>query len=74
MARRPDYFTPIRVYTKEQLKEMRQGFARLHPSALQIRYQQLWTELRMSSNAPPHPAVVQELVQAWKQLWKWRRK
>ena len=41
-------------------------------SGLQDFYRRLHEECRLDGEKLPSPHAMQELVQAWRQLWKWR--
>jgi hypothetical protein len=62
-----------RPLTEKELEALQQNLARLsEPSVKQV-YQQAWEECRMKGERLPPAKAVQQLVQAWKQLWKWQR-
>jgi hypothetical protein len=62
-----------RPLTEKELEALQQNLARLsEPSVKQV-YQQAWEECRMKGERLPPAKAVQQLVQAWKQLWKWRQ-
>ena len=61
--------------TREPLKELGENLAHLSPSAVLDFYQRAYRDCRIINGHTFPPArAVQELVQAWKQLRKWRRK
>ncbi len=74
MARRPDTTAPDRPMTVEELKRFRDRLAQLTPHHVSIEYQRVYMECRMFGEALPPAAAVQQLVQVYKQLWKWRRR
>ena len=75
MARRPDFDKPRESLTEEELKQLGENLAHLSPSAVLDFYQRAYRECRIiNSQTFPTARAVQELVQAWKQLRKWRRR
>jgi hypothetical protein len=60
--------------TPEELARRRNEYAKLHESSVQRLYRQAWKECSMDGNDIPRPAAIQNLVQVWKTLWRWRRK
>jgi hypothetical protein len=75
MARRPHVQPREEILNREHLDELARSLAHLSMSAVLDFYQRAYRDCRIinSSTFPPARAV-QELVQAWKQLRKWRRK
>lgn len=63
---------PERPLTAEELKALQQNLARLSEDSVRREYDQAWEECRMRGERLPPAKAVQRLVQAWKQLWKWR--
>lgn len=63
---------PDRPLTEPELKAVQQNLARLSESSVRQVYRQAWEECRMKGERLPSAKAVQQLVQAWKQLWKWR--
>jgi hypothetical protein len=77
MARRPNFAPdPKRedVLTRKHLDELAHNLAHLSMSSVLDFYQRAYRNCRIinSSTFPPARAL-QELVQAWKQLRKWRK-
>ena len=72
MARRPD-LRKDEIMSREDLKETRERLARLSIDAVRHVYQTAYARCRMVNDRVPSARSIQELVQAWKQLWKWRR-
>lgn len=71
MARRPE----IRVddiMSLGELKELRGRLARLGIHAARQAYHTAYSRCRMVNDRVPSARSIQELVQAWKQLWKSR--
>jgi lysozyme family protein len=62
-----------RPLTEQELKELQQNLARLSEDSVRREYDQAWEECRMRGERLPPAKAVQRLVQAWKQLWKWRQ-
>jgi hypothetical protein len=71
MARRPDR-EEVDVLSKEDLKQLRQNLAHLGPGSVRDFYERAFEDCRLIYNRLPSPRKMQTLVQAWKQLWKWR--
>jgi len=74
MARRPDMQASPRPMSAEQLKQFRERLVKLTPHHVRIEYQSVYQDCRMFGEELPPPAAVQQLVQIYKQLWKWRRR
>ncbi len=72
MARRLD-FKPEEILTAAQLKDLSQRLAHLSTSSVRDFYNRVYAECRITSRDFPPARALQELVQAWKQLRKWRR-
>jgi len=64
---------PDRTLTEPELKALQQNLARLSEDSVRREYDQAWEECRMRGERLPPAKAVQRLVQAWKQLWKWRQ-
>lgn len=71
MARRPDLRSD-EVMSAEDLKLLRNSLARLSLDAVRHAYQTAYARCRMVNDRVPSARSIQELVQAWKQLWKAR--
>ena len=56
----------------EELREYRNSLARLSLDAVRHAYQTAYARCRMVNDRVPSARAMQELVQTWKQLWKWR--
>ena len=63
---------PDRPLTKEELDQLQHNLALLSPHSVRQAYDQAWEECRMKGERLPPAKAVQQLVQAWKQLWRWR--
>jgi len=61
------------VLSPADLKQMREGLSRLSIEAVRHAYQTAYARCRMVNDRVPSARSMQELVQAWKQLWTWRR-
>jgi hypothetical protein len=72
MARRPD-FGGEKVFSREDLKAMARSMAFLSESAIRDIYQRAYRDCQIVNSKIPTARAIQELVQAWKQLRKWRR-
>ena len=73
MARRPE-MGEEKVWTREELKEITHNLALLSVQGVREFYERAYRECRISGSDFPPARAVQELVQAWKQLRKWRRR
>jgi hypothetical protein len=73
MARRPDFGKPEDMMSEKDLKALGDTLSRLSRPAVLDFYQQAYRDCRIiNSSTFPSARAVQELVQAWKQLRKWR--
>jgi hypothetical protein len=61
-----------RPLTAPELAEKRRQLARLHVSGVADAYRRAHAECRMDGDRLPRASAVQELVTAWRVLWKWR--
>ena len=71
MARRPQARND-EIMTRKDLKELQNRLARLSVDAVRHAYQTAYARCRMVNDRVPSARSMQELVQVWKQLWKWR--
>ena len=71
MARRPDR-EKADMLSKEDLKELRHNLAHLSVEAVRDLYERTYRDCRLIYHRLPTPKQMQVLIQAWKQLWKWR--
>jgi hypothetical protein len=74
MARARDSQPPERPMTPQELEEFRESLARLSPHHVSIEYQRVYMECRMFGTTLPPARAIQQLVQIWKQLWKWENR
>jgi hypothetical protein len=56
----------------QDIKQFRSSLAHLSLDAVRHAYQTAYARCRMVNDRVPSPRSMQELVQTWKQLWKWR--
>jgi hypothetical protein len=61
---------PNDAMTREQLEDFQRNLTLLSPDMVKERYRQAADRCRFLDL--PTPRVIQELVTAWKVLWKWR--
>jgi PP-loop superfamily ATP-utilizing enzyme len=74
MARRPDLGKPTESWTREDLREIMHNLSLLSEHGVREFYQRAYRECAIiNSHTFPPARAVQELVQAWKQLRKWRK-
>jgi hypothetical protein len=71
VARRPDYGKE-EILNREDLKNLAHHLAHLSLSAVREIYERAYRNCQITSREFPAPRAIQELVQAWKQLRKWR--
>ena len=71
MARPPDR-EKAEILSEKDLKELRYSLGHLSVTAVRDLYQQAYQDCRLVSDRLPSPRKMQTLVQAWKQLRKWR--
>jgi hypothetical protein len=69
VAEQPDN----RPFSAAELRGLQERLARLSKYSVQEAYRRAHDACRMDGDKLPGPRTIQELVQAWKQLWKWRR-
>lgn len=74
MARQPDLRKQQseEIMTPEEIKRLRTSLSRLNIDAVRHAYQTAYARCRMVNDRVPSAHSIQELVQVWKQLWKWR--
>jgi hypothetical protein len=74
MARRPDLAKREEILSREHLDELADNLSHLSMSAILDFYQRAYRDCRIvNSHTFPSARALQELVQAWKQLRKWRK-
>jgi uncharacterized protein YqeY len=73
MARRPTVENE-RVLSREDIKQLRDNLAHLNESGVRDLYQRAHRECALIGSNFPDALSIQQLVQAWKQLRKWRRR
>ena len=71
MARPPDR-EKAEILSEKDLKELRYSLAHLSVTAVRDLYQQAYQDCRLVYDRLPSPRKMQTLVQAWRQLRKWR--
>ena len=59
--------------SKDDVDAFQRNLMQLAPARVQDIYREAWERCRMIGNNLPEPEAVQQLVQAWKTLWGWRR-
>jgi len=60
--------------TPSQLEQLRRNLALLSKSGVETAYQQAYKDCEMKGDKLPRPVAIQQLVQAWRQLWMWTKK
>jgi hypothetical protein len=60
--------------TPDELRQLRSNLARLSQSGVENTYRQAYRDCEMKGDRLPRPVAIQQLVQAWRQLWEWRKK
>jgi hypothetical protein len=61
-----------KMLSAADLKELRYNLAHLSIGAVRDLYDQACRDCRLIYHRLPTPKQMQTLVQAWKQLWRWR--
>lgn len=75
MAHRPDSGKKQEFWTRGELDRIAQNLSLLSERGVREVYERAYRECRIiNSQTFPPPRAVQELVQAWKQLRKWRKR
>jgi hypothetical protein len=59
--------------TAQELKHFREHLAKLSAHHVSIEYQRVYMDCRMFGSRLPPARAIQELVQIYKQLWRWRK-
>lgn len=73
MPRRPDAGKQEEVWTRDELRDIAHNLSLLSEHGVREFYDRAYRECRIvNSRTFPRARAVQELVQAWKQLRKWR--
>ena len=72
MAYRPDPTRREDTLSRDDLAALGSSLARLSASAVRDFYERAYRRCRLTSRDFPPARALQELVQAWKQLRKWR--
>lgn len=62
------------MMSEQELKELRNQLAKLSPDHVLDFYQSAYTRCNVTGRHFPSARTIQELVQAWKLLRKWRRR
>ena len=71
MARRRDQ-REDEIMTPRDVEDLRASLSRLSIDAVRHAYNTAYARCRMVNDRAPSARSMQELVQVWKQLWKWR--
>lgn len=71
MARRRDH-REDEIMTPREVEDLRASLSRLSIEAARHAYNTAYARCRMVNDRVPSARSMQELVQVWKQLWKWR--
>jgi hypothetical protein len=75
MARRPDFARKEEIWSRDDLKEILHNLSLLSEDGVREFYQRAYRECNIiNSSTFPAARAIQELVQAWKQLRKWRKR
>jgi len=63
-----------RPLTQQELDEFSRQLSMLHDSRVREIYREAWQKCQLVKDGNlPAPYAIQQLVRAWKTLWKWRR-
>jgi len=60
------------IMTPRDVEDLRARLSRLSIDAVRHAYNTAYARCRMVNDRVPSARSMQELVQVWKQLWKWR--
>lgn len=63
-----------RSLTSQELDAFSRQLSLLHESHVRDIYREVWRKCEMVREDLPAPHAIQQLVRAWKVLWKWRRR
>jgi hypothetical protein len=63
-----------RPLTPEQLKQLRRNLALLSEAGVENAYRDAYKDCELKAGRLPKPVAIQQLVQAWKQLWVWKKR
>lgn len=75
MARRPDSGNREEIWMHAELQQIAHTLSLLSEHGVREFYERAYRECRIiNSHTFPPARAMQELVQAWKQLRKWRRR
>ena len=73
MARRPSFSKDEKVWSRQELKEITRNLSLLSEPAVREFYQRAYRACAIINRSTfPRAQAIQELVQAWKQMRKWR--
>ena len=72
MADRPDPSEFDRPLSPDELRELHRRMCMLSPYHVAHTYREAYARCRMEGDVPPKATALQELVTAWKILWKRR--
>jgi hypothetical protein len=72
MERKPDP-RDEEPLTEENLKSLQRHLSMLSSSSVEDFYNTAHKECCLGNKRLPAPRAIQQLVTAWKQLWKWKR-
>ena len=73
MARRPEINPREEILSKEDLRHLEHSLSHLSVGHVRDFYERAYQRCRITSRDFPPARALQELVQAWKLLRKWRR-
>ena len=73
MARRPESAESDRPFTRDELTELEHRMALLSRYHVVKAYREAYERCRMTGELLPCATAVQELVTAWKVLWRAKR-
>jgi len=59
--------------TEDEIRSLKRNLSMLSDYSVREMYREAHRAAAMESDRLPSPKVIQQLVVAWKQLWKWRR-
>jgi hypothetical protein len=72
MARRPEVPSTKDVLSRDDLAELQRKLSQMSVTGLQDFYRTAYYRCRLEGERVPQARAIQELVQAWKRMRKWR--
>ena len=64
---------PDRPMSEDELEEVQRRLSLLSKDHVRAAFRAAWEECRMNGDLLPTARAIQQLVPAWKLVWRWRR-